>query len=761
MKNKWCLIIGLIVFTFMQELSAQYTVSGKVQSEKGEPLYNVSVFFTVQDTLVAGTVSDEKGKFQIRELPENTYQIQYLLLGYKSKQQQVTITGDSRLETVQLEEDPVALGDVVVDANRSDVVKMEAGMTTFYISSEMKKKARNALEALHDVPLLTVDETTNRVELIDGSSPIILINGVKRGGDVLRLLEAKNIEAVEVIENPSARYMGEGGMVKVLNLKMKRNIELSQAMELSGHQAFSGVYGYYGGFYGFEGKKASLQVSVSDWYTHKIGKEVNGWTNTGNLERRFSNYNNTSSNCFSVYGNGDWVISDKDYLSYGFGFSTNPSSTTSSGSGEAIEAGQRYPLSTTFESEETYVSGNYYVFYRRTISSSRHLDVTGAFGHHRTGPEGWREERSDLYGYYNQINMDNSKQYARTELNYDFVAFDKLAMNIGSNTYFQNVLIQDQEGEFPYKETREYLYGDLRNKNQSKFSYMFSLGLDLMFRNSGGVKSNFVTVVPSLSLGYQLHNQGSFRLNASRNRFFPEIERMNPRVTTTDSLNVSVGNPYLKPGVSNNVNLSYSLNTKWLYLSPGVYYTYNQDNAVPVGYLDGNIYRHTFENSGHSQWVSLGVTLGIKLGKLGNLNLTPNISKTIYENMSYDGKTWGINANIFMRYKKVSFNGYMGYSRYNYSRTTRSSNTPMVEMMLNWDLPKGWKLSAKLRDNAKLSKVWQIDGDYHSFSKSYSRDWSWVPMIGFSYYFRLKPYLQRQKNYRSGYDKSGFGVTVE
>lgn len=190
MKSR-CLIIGLVVFCFAQELFAQYTISGKVQGVKGEPLHNVSIFFMVQDTLVAGTISDEKGKFQIRELPGETYKIQYMLMGYKAKEQQVRIASDSRLEPVQLEEDPIALKEVEVNANRSDVVKMEAGMTTFYISSEMKKKARNALEALHDVPLLTVDETNNRVSLTDGSSPIVLINGVKRGGDVLRLLEAK------------------------------------------------------------------------------------------------------------------------------------------------------------------------------------------------------------------------------------------------------------------------------------------------------------------------------------------------------------------------------------------------------------------------------------------------------------------------------------------------------------------------------------------------------------------------------------------
>ena len=69
-----------------------------------------------------------------------------------------------------------------------------------------------------------------------------------------------------------------------------------------------------------------------------------------------------------------------------------------------------------------------------------------------------------------------------------------MAFNFGSKTYYQDISINDAEGKFPYKEAREYIYGDIKNVNNSKFSYMFSLGLDMVFRNSNKVHENYINV---------------------------------------------------------------------------------------------------------------------------------------------------------------------------------------------------------------------------------------------------------------------------
>lgn len=80
--------------------------------------------------------------------------------------------------------------------------------------------------------------------------------------------------------------------------------------------------------------------------------------------------------------------------------------------------------------------------------------------------------------------MDNQIKQGRLELNYDMAAADKVAFDFGANTYYSHTNIQDKilsDPAFIYKEWTEYLYASIRNKNAQKLSYMFSLGLDLVF----------------------------------------------------------------------------------------------------------------------------------------------------------------------------------------------------------------------------------------------------------------------------------------
>ena len=252
-------------------------------------------------------------------------------------------------------------------------------------------------------------------------------------------------------------------------------------------------------------------------------------------------------------------------------------------------------------------------------------------------------------------------------------------------------------------------------------------------------------------------------MNLKRIRNSPNITVLNPRVTTTDSLHVNYGNPYLKPSISNTCELSYSLNLKSLFLTPRMGFTYNQDNVIPVGEMDGAIYRSTYTNGDHSRFVNTGLTIGIRLGQIGNINVTPYWQKVTYnESKSFNGKSWGINTNVYLSYRKVYFNGYMYYTQYGYTRTSRYSYSPMIDMIFAWNLPKGWTLSVGLRDNVKSSKNWLYDGNYTAFNRSYTKDWSWTPMLGFSYNFRSKSQLrQREKRYKNGSDSDNFNIIVK
>ncbi|MDY3070146.1 MAG: TonB-dependent receptor [Parabacteroides sp.] len=747
-------IIPLVLLPF--SAYSQYSISGNIHDKNNETLQNVSVLLFSNDSLVTGTISDKKGKFELKDLPASDYHIQYLSLGYK-KEEEAFHLSDNVYKRIILQEDTIALNQVVVDADRSDLVKMEAGSTTFYLSERIKSSSKNVYEALREIPALNVDVSNRKIYMNNGSSPLILINGIQRN-DFYEMLDPKNIEAVEVIDNPSAKYRGGEGNITVLNLRVKRTRDVHQYANLFNKQYVNLKFALLSGAYGIETEKFSFKFDVQDFYTNRKG-EIKEWNKTDNLKRDYSGKTNNKGNSFYTGISGDWVISDRDYLSYGAAFCTNPSDYSENREGFAIEKGNSQPLSVLAKSEKAYQFGNYNVFYRHTFENKSFLDATLAYGHHNQGPDGWRREESPLYSYYNEIDMRAKKHYMRAELNYDFKIPDKLAFNFGSKTYYQDISIKDTEGKFPYKETREYIYGDIKNINNSKFSYMFSLGLDMVFRNSNSIHENYINILPSFSLSYRFRENDALRLNANRTRVSPGINQMNPRITTTDSLNILVGNPYLKPVISNSARLSYSLNAKKLYFEPYIQYTYTQDNVILVGKLDGNIYRSTYENGENSQFLQTGVTANLPLGKLGSISVTPYFQKTTIDEMSYDGKSWGISTFMFLTYKKVSFDMMMFYTQYQYERASRSSSTPMLEATLTWNLPKGWALIFGLRDNAKKSKTWFKDGGYSSYSRAYYKYESWAPIVGFSYTFRNTK-KKRNTQYRSGSDIDGFSIGV-
>lgn len=74
----------------------------------------------------------------------------------------------------------------------------------------------------------------------------------------------------------------------------------------------------------------------------------------------------------------------------------------------------------------------------------------------------------------------------------------------------------------------------------------------------------------------------------------------------------------------------------------------------------------------------------------------------------------------------------------------------MVDLEIGWMLPKGWTLSASIRDNMHYYRVWTIDGDYRAYEETIFKDRRWTPMVGLSYYFRNKAkvkYRDKKKLY--------------
>lgn len=732
-------------------MAQTYSFSGRVTNERRVAIDGAQVLLSASDSLAAMALTDPEGRFRIDGLARGSYRVAVLLAGYNTFERALEIkAGDERADFLLTPEARVDLEGVTVTGNRADLVERTATGEIFHLSEKMKGETRNIYQALREIPLLSVNETDRDIRMADGSTPIILVNGVRRSG-AEEVIDPEMIETVEVIENPSARYLAEEGVTAVLNIRTRRNRELAQSANLYGKQQANGAFGLLGGSYQMEKSNLSFYLNGQFFYFRDDDSEQTRMTDTGSLLRRSSGTRRYDARDLYLNAGGDWVISGRDYLSYSATIHNNPSDirTESDGTQEGANGGSPFAYSTY--SDLAYLSGNYALFYRRALEQDRHLELTARASHYDTSPAGWREERDDREAYRSEIDMDNRRTVYSLEGNYDLAWPGRLALDIGLNAYYQQAEIRElATAPFRYREGREYLYGALRSLGKGNLSYSASLGLDIVERSASGVRKAYVNVLPSLSLAYKVHKGGSVRLSLSRQRVSPGLGYLNPLNTSTDSLYVTVGNPYLSPSLSNRAVLSYSWSGSPIYLQPSLSYTYEQDRITPYGRLDGDVYTRSYRNTGHAHLFRASLTARLNLGKYGNINVTPFLSKQEFPGMAFNGRAWGVNGNAYLSYKRVYLNGMLKYTNYQYTQISRTQSGPMVDLEIGWMLPKGWTLSASIRDNMHYYRVWTIDGDYRAYEETIFKDRRWTPMVGLSYYFRNKAkvkYRDKKKLY--------------
>ena len=732
-------------------MAQTYSFSGRVTNERRVAIDGAQVLLSASDSLAAMALTDPEGRFRIDGLARGNYRVAVLLAGYNTFERTLEIkAGDERADFLLTPEARVDLEGVTVTGNRADLVERTATGEIFHLSEKMKGEARNIYQALREIPLLSVNETDRDIRMADGSTPIILVNGVRRSG-AEEVIDPEMIETVEVIENPSARYLAEEGVTAVLNIRTRRSRELAQSANLYGKQQANGAFGLLGGSYQMEKSNLSFYLNGQFFYFRDDDSEQTRMTDTGSLLRRSSGTRRYDARDLYLNAGGDWVISGRDYLSYSATIHNNPSDirTESDGTQEGANGGSPFAYSTY--SDLAYLSGNYALFYRRALEQDRHLELTARASHYDTSPAGWREERDDREAYRSEIDMDNRRTVYSLEGNYDLTWPGRLALDIGLNAYYQQAEIRElATAPFRYREGREYLYGALRSLGKGNLSYSASLGLDIVERSASGVRKAYVNVLPSLSLAYKVHKGGSVRLSLSRQRVSPGLGYLNPLNTSTDSLYVTVGNPYLSPSLSNRAVLSYSWSGSPIYLQPSLSYTYEQDRVTPYGRLDGDVYTRSYRNTGHAHLFRASLTARLNLGKYGNINVTPFLSKQEFPGMAFNGRAWGVNGNAYLSYKRVYLNGMLKYTNYQYTQISRTRSGPMVDLEIGWMLPKGWTLSASIRDNMHYYRVWTIDGDYRAYEETIFKDRRWTPMVGLSYYFRNKAkvkYRDKKKLY--------------
>ena len=172
-------------------------------------------------------ISRDDGSFvlSVKDSAENELVIAFT--GYDNKTIPITGNIPADLGIVPLRLSDKQMKEVTVVAVKP-VIKRDLDGITYDVSADPETPSLSALDMMRKVPLLSVDASDN-IKLKGKGNYKILINGkesalmAKNPSDVLRTMPATNIERIEVITTPPAKYDAEG-LAGIINIITKRKI---------------------------------------------------------------------------------------------------------------------------------------------------------------------------------------------------------------------------------------------------------------------------------------------------------------------------------------------------------------------------------------------------------------------------------------------------------------------------------------------------------------------------------------------------------
>ena len=217
-----------------QARAQQARIDGRIVDAEGAPLYpvNVVLLYAADSTLSRGGITDEDGTFSFQNLGAATYRVQVSLIGYETYNTEpieLTLGQALTLTDITLNEDLLLLDQVEVNAER-ELIEVQPDKTVLNVQGSINSTGSTALELLRKAPGVVVDNNDNII--LSGKNGVkIYIDGKPSPlstadlATQLRNMQASEIDAIEIITNPSARYEAEGN-AGIINIRLRRDKSL-------------------------------------------------------------------------------------------------------------------------------------------------------------------------------------------------------------------------------------------------------------------------------------------------------------------------------------------------------------------------------------------------------------------------------------------------------------------------------------------------------------------------------------------------------
>ncbi len=600
------------------------TFTGKVIDENNEPFAfaNVVLLNPGDSTYIAGATTGLDGSFSI-DCSCQSPVVKFSYIGYETKY--INASGTS-LGTVQLKPEATMLGEVVVKGTRPTFKLTTEGLKTD-VDGTLLSRVGTANDVLQNLP--GVQKKADGIEVFGKGAPVIYINGREmRNKSELDQLKSDDIESVELITNPGAKYKAD--VESVILIKTKR----PQGEGFS----FDAEANYY------QGKNMDLATGIN-WNYRKGGMDVFGavWYNDDRWE-------NNDLIKFDVQADTTWLLDqhlrDKShsqalYSSVGVNYVL----------GDNHSMGMRYDTKWYFKNKghgtmiaDVIADGQFYDHVENTADYHSTYNMPHTLNAYYNGKIGktsidvnvdYMFSKDRKYQYNNEVSQEQdsrivtAQSVARSQLLAGklVLSWPVLGGNLQAGTELSNTRRNDE-----YLNLEQIVPSSCNEQRENNYAFFVEYSRPLPFgsmrlglRNEN-VSSDYYSMgelVPEQSRTYHhlfptvglQARAGAVQLmlNYSMKIQRPYYWQLTSSVTYANRFTWESGNPTLKPSINNQLGLM----VMWRWMSLMAEYKHVSDHIINVAHEVPGSEATTLltrENLDHSHKMRLMLNLNPKFG---------------------------------------------------------------------------------------------------------------------------------------------------
>ena len=245
--------IFLLLLTATTFFVQAQKISGIAKDESGSPLNGttISLHRAADSAVIKLAVSKENGTYAFSGISEGNYKVSASNVGYKTVfSEPFTVAAtEVTVPELRLSKLATALSNVTVTSTKP-IVEVKADKTILNVEGTINAVGSNALELLRKSPGVSLDKDDG-ISLAGKNGVQVYIDGrvtPLSGADLaiyLKTLQSSQIESIELITNPSAKYDAAGN-AGIINIRLKKNKALGTNGSVNAGWNI-GTYGKYNG----------------------------------------------------------------------------------------------------------------------------------------------------------------------------------------------------------------------------------------------------------------------------------------------------------------------------------------------------------------------------------------------------------------------------------------------------------------------------------------------------------------------------------